>query len=121
MIPPVRRKGSEMQVPGARCEVSDNLTPGTWNLLLDHRRDQLGEAVPGAVQAALHRAQVAARDLRDLLAALPFELAQHEHDPVMLRQVAGALLPGVLDEAVAVQGDGAGARVIELRRPVAAR
>src|SRR5437762_12067676 len=115
MIPPVRRKGSEMQVPGARCEVSDNLTPGTWNLLLDQRRDQLGEAVPGAVQAALHRAQVAARDLRDLLVALPFELAQHEHDPVMLREVADALLHGVLEEALAVQVVAAGARVLELQ------
>src|SRR2546430_4140556 len=43
------------------------LRRGMWAVgLFHHRPDQLGEAVPGAVQAALHRAQVAARDLRDL-------------------------------------------------------
>src|SRR5690606_41020230 len=53
--------------------------------LIQQRRDQLREVVAGTVQPALHRAQVHAGDLRDLLVRLPLHLAQHEDHPVMLR------------------------------------
>ena len=58
--------------------------------LFQHRADQLGEAVPGPIQAALHGSQVALRDLGDFLIALSLELTEDEHLPVMLGELVHA-------------------------------
>src|SRR2546426_11367118 len=90
---------------------------GVWELL-QQRRDQLSEAVPGPVEPALHGAEVAGGDLGDLLITLALELAQYEHHPVMLGQLAHALIHRVLQEPLAVEIVGPRGRVLELQRPV---
>src|SRR3989449_10917028 len=62
--------------------------------LLQQRSDELGEAVAGSIETALHRTQIAAGDVRDLGVALPLELAQHEYGAVMGGQVTHALVHG---------------------------
>src|SRR5205809_3427358 len=86
--------------------------------LLQQRADELGEAVAGSIEAALHRTQIAAGDVRDLGVALPLELAQHEHGAVMGRQLAHALVHRLFQIALAVQVVGARRGVLELERPV---
>src|SRR5688572_12140970 len=49
-------------------------------------RDDLRERVARPVQPRLHRAEIARRDLGDLLVRLALELAQDEHLLVMLRE-----------------------------------
>src|SRR5438128_107158 len=90
---------------------------GVWELL-QQRRDQLSEAVPGPVEPALHGAEVARGDLGDLLIALALELAQHEHHSVMLGQPHDAPIHRVLQEPLAVQIVGPRGRILELQRPV---
>src|SRR2546427_7621582 len=90
---------------------------GVWELL-QQRRDQLSEAVPGPVEPALHGAEVAGGDLGDLRITLALELAQHEPHPVMLGQLAHALIHRVLQEPLAVEIVGPRGRVLELERPV---
>src|SRR5690606_614331 len=60
------------------------LGSGRSSVLVEQRLDQLREARARPVQPALHRAQIHARDLRDLLVALALQLAQAEHQLVML-------------------------------------
>src|SRR5439155_11137665 len=57
--------------------------PGLVGSLLQQRPDELGEAVPGPIEAALYGAEVAARDIGDLGVALAFQLAEHEDGPVV--------------------------------------
>src|SRR5881409_760524 len=82
--------------------------------LLQQRADELGEAVPGSIEAALHRAQVAPRDVGNLGVALAFQLAQHEDGAVVCRQLRYALVHGLFEEALAVQVVGPGRGVFEL-------
>ena len=73
--------------------------PGVGRVVLclnEDGADQLGEAVARPIQATLHSPQIAPRDLGDLLIALPFELPEHEHLPVVLREPLDALVDGVL-------------------------
>src|SRR5882762_2164532 len=82
--------------------------------LLQQRTDELGEAVPGSIEPALHRAQVAPRDVGDLGVALAFQLAQHEDGAVVCGQLLHALVHGLLEEALAVQVVRPGRGVFEL-------
>src|SRR5881398_3097802 len=86
--------------------------------LLQQRTDELREAVPGSIEAAFHRAQVAPRDVGDLSVALAFQLAEHEDRPVVGGQLVHALVDGFLEEALAVQVVGPGRGVFELERAV---
>jgi hypothetical protein len=54
-------------------------------LLLQSRLDDLRERTACAIQTRLHGAEVAVRDLGDLLVGAAFELPEDEHFPVMLR------------------------------------
>ena len=65
------------------------MRPG-W--LFDHRSDQPGEVVPGAVQAALDRSEGAPGDLGDLLVALAVQFAEHEDDAVVFGQLPDRLV-----------------------------
>src|SRR5438477_10002746 len=87
-------------------------------VLLQERTDQLGEAVPGPIEAAFHGAQIAPRDVGDLSVALAFQLAEHEDGPVVGGQLVHALVDGFLEEAFAVQVVGPGRSVFELERAV---
>src|SRR6267143_184484 len=113
-IPPMRRRVPTYPPTHPPCGVWGRAYVG----LLQQRPDELREAVAGPVQPALHGAEVTPGDLGDLLIALPLELAQHEHDTVMLGQLAHALIHGVLEEPLAVQIVGPRGRVLELQRPV---
>src|ERR1051325_1548564 len=73
----------------------------------ENRADQLGEAVPGAVQAAFHSTKVAAGDFRDFLVALTLQLTQDEHLTMMLGQPLHALVDRVFQEPLAVEIVGA--------------
>jgi hypothetical protein len=73
---------------------------GAW--LDQDGTDKLREAVPGPVQAAFDRAQVATGDLRNLLVALPLELPQDEDLPMVLGQPLGPIY-GVLLGSAAIQ------------------
>src|SRR5215831_18129729 len=90
--------------------------PGSARGLLDQRFDQLGEAVPGPIQAALHGPQITAGYFRDFLVTLALELAQHEHYAMMLGQLADTLLDGVLEEPLAIEIIGPRRRVFKLQR-----
>jgi len=48
--------------------------------------NNLGKGVARPVQARLHGAKVAMRDLADLLVRTPFQLTKDEHFTVVLRQ-----------------------------------
>src|SRR5690606_22714808 len=61
-------------------------------LLVEHRSDDRREVVARPAQAALHGAEVHARDLGDLLVGLPLQLPQHEHLAVVRRQLVHGLL-----------------------------
>src|SRR5688572_10709115 len=63
--------------------------------LVEERLDSLRERVARAMQPALHRSQVHAGDLGDLLVALALELTEAEHQPMVL----GQLLDRALHEA----------------------
>src|SRR2546426_8750652 len=54
---------------------------GLVGCLLQQGPDELGEAVPGPIEAALHGAQIAARNIGDFGVALAFQLAEHEGGP----------------------------------------
>src|SRR5712692_9061051 len=82
--------------------------------LLQQWADELGEAVPGSIEAALDRAQVAPRDVGNLGVALAFQLAQHEDGAVVCGQLLHALVHGLLEEALAVQVVRPGRGVFEL-------
>src|SRR2546428_11696379 len=84
---------------------------GVWELL-QQRRDQLSEAVPGPVEPALHGAEVAGGDLGDLLITLSLELPQHEHPPGMLGELAHALIHRGLQEPPAGEIGGPRGRVL---------
>src|SRR3989441_8360258 len=86
--------------------------------LLQERTDELGEAVPGPIEAAFHGAQVAPRDIGDLSVAFAFQLAEHEDGPVVGGQLVHTLVDGFLEEALAVQVVGPGRGVLELERAV---
>src|SRR6266571_2414537 len=58
--------------------------------LLQQGPDELGEAVPGPIEAALHGAQVAARNVGDFGVALAFQLAEHEDGPMVGGQLVHA-------------------------------
>src|SRR5437879_4951669 len=70
--------------------------------LLEQRLDELGEAVAGPVEPALDGPQIAAGDVRDLRVALPLELAQHEHGPMVDGELPHALVHGLLEIPLAV-------------------
>src|SRR5438093_2158630 len=53
---------------------------GLVGCLLQQGLDELGEAVPGPIEAALHGAQVAARNVGDLGVALAFQLAERSEE-----------------------------------------
>src|SRR5213596_2930911 len=91
---------------------------GLVGCLLQQGLDELGEAVPGPIEAALHGAQVAARNVGDLGVALAFQLAEHEHGPMVGGQLVHALVHGFLQEPLAVQVVGPGRGVLELEWPV---
>src|SRR3989442_7533638 len=86
--------------------------------LLEQRLDELGEAVAGPVEPALDRPQIAAGDVRDLRVALPLELAQHEHGPMVDGELPDALVHGLLEIPLAVEVIRPGGRVLELQRAV---
>src|SRR5215472_7622127 len=68
----------------ARAEFPARSVAFRRRALADRRLDDLREGGARPVQPRLHRPEVAAGDLGDLLVRFPFELAQHEHLPVML-------------------------------------
>src|SRR6266702_7224808 len=86
--------------------------------LLQQGPDELGEAVPGPIEAALHGAQVAARNVGDFGVALAFQLAEHEDGSMVGGQLVHALVHGFLQEPLAVQVVGPGRGVFELEWPV---
>ena len=86
-----RRSPNTTTPPGLPDGVSTRPLP-TPHTLVDHRRDDVGEVVARPVQAALHRTQVAAGDVGDLLVRLALHLTENEDDPVVLRQLRDGLL-----------------------------
>src|SRR5688572_4495977 len=86
--------------------------------LVQERLDPLRERVASTMQAALHRPEVHAGDLGDLLVALALELAETEDEPVML----GELLDRVLDQPpqvpLAVEVIRPHGVILELDRPM---
>src|SRR5438105_4733134 len=86
--------------------------------LFEQGLDQLCEAVACPVETALHRPQVATRDVGDLGVALPLQLAQHEDGAVMGGKLPDALIARFLEVALAVQVVRPCGRVLELQWPV---
>src|SRR3982751_2696619 len=80
--------------------------------------DDLGEGITRAVQARLHRAEVAVRDLGDLLVRLPLELAKDEHFPMVRRQLRHRLRHEFAQVPFPVEVVRTGRRILELQRPV---
>src|SRR5690606_39763265 len=72
------------------------LGSGRSSVLVEQRLDQLCKARARPVQPALHRAQIHARDLRDLPVALALQLAQAGHQLVMLRTLRTRLIHALL-------------------------
>src|SRR6185437_15982689 len=85
---------------------------------IDARLDDRGECVPGPIQSRFHRSEVAFCDLGDLLVRLALELAEHEHLPVMLRQLGNGVFHQLAQMALAVHVVRARRRVLELQRPI---
>src|SRR5882762_5087813 len=77
-----------------------------------------GEAVSCPIQATFHRPQIAPGDFSDLLVALPLELPEYEHLPVVFRQPLDALVHRILQESFAVQVVRTCSRILELQRPM---
>src|SRR5678815_1004684 len=65
--------------------------------------DDLGERVPRAIEPRLHRAEVAVRDLGDLLVGLPFELPQDEHFAMVRWQLRDRLRHQLAQVTLAVE------------------
>src|SRR2546429_9906461 len=86
--------------------------------LFEQGLDQLCEAVACPVETALHRPQVATRDVGDLGVALPLQLAQHEDGPGGGRELPDALVDRFLWVALAGQGRRPCGRGPELQWPV---
>ena len=80
--------------------------------------DKLGETVARPIQATLDRPQVASGDLGYFLVALSFELPEHEHLSVVLRQALNALIHSILQKTLAIQIVWASRRILELERPM---
>src|SRR5690606_32015228 len=70
-----RRSGTKVPPP-PRCSRRDR--PAAPRLP-QARLDDVREVVASPVQSALHRAEIATGDLRDLLVSLPLHLPQHEN------------------------------------------
>src|SRR4029078_8167040 len=66
-------------------------SPILWLRSAHPGRDDLGERVPRAIEPRLHRAEIAVRDLGDLFVRLPLQLPQHEHLPMVRRQLRARL------------------------------
>jgi hypothetical protein len=69
-----------------KCNL-EGRTPHPSSSLPQRRLNNLGKRVPCAIQPRLHRAKIAVRNLRDLFVRPTLNLAQHEHFPVMHRQL----------------------------------
>src|SRR2546429_8285357 len=82
---------------------------GLVGCLLQQGPDELGEAVPGPIEAALHGAQVAARNVGDFGVALAFQPRGNEDGPMGGGQLVPALVTGFLQEPLAVKVVGPGA------------
>src|SRR5690606_9976604 len=109
--------------PGTRKKAGPHTGPAPVSPLprppsVQQRLDPLGEARARPVQPALHRPQVHARDLRDLLVALALQLPQLEHQTVVLRQLLDRLLDDLLEVPLPVQTVGSQRGVLELERPM---
>jgi hypothetical protein len=80
--------------------------------------DDFRERVSCPVKPRFDRAQVALRNLRDLLVRLALELAQHEHIPVVLGKLGDALLDDLPQMTLTVHVIRAGRSVFELERTI---
>src|SRR2546425_3356356 len=98
-----RRTGTGFPAAAPRRGRGGGACDGLWGTLLQQRSDELGEAVPGPIEAALHRAEVAARDIGDLGVALAFQLAEHGDGPGVGGQLVHALVRGLVGAGLAVQ------------------
>src|SRR5687768_3408795 len=78
----------------------------------------LGKTRSRAMKTTLHRAEVHARNIRDLLVALALELAQLEYQLVMLRQLFHDLFDDLLQVSLPIQIVRSIPYVLELQRPV---
>ena len=67
------------------------------------------------MESALHRAEIHAGDLGDLLVALPLEFTQPEDESVMLRKLLDGVLDNPLEESLAVEVVRPHADVFELK------
>src|SRR3954468_5677640 len=77
-----------------------------------------GERRASPVQARLHRAKVAVRDLRDLLVRLALKFAKHEYLTMVLRQSRDRFVDELAEVALPIHIVGPRGRVLELQRPV---
>src|SRR6266545_4390757 len=108
--------GANVPPPATGCSAAGAFAAGLC--LNEGGADELCEAVSCPIQAAFHRPQVAPGDFSDLLVALPLELAENEHLPVVFRQPLDALVDRILQEPFAVQIVRTRGRVLELQRPM---
>ena len=83
--------------------------------LVEEGLDALREGVPGPVQTALHRSQVHAGDLADLLVALPFELTEPKDQAMVLRELLHRVFDQPPEVALPIQVVGTHAQVLELQ------
>ena len=70
------------------------------------------------MEPALHGAEIHPGDLRDLFVALSLELAQPEHEPVVLRELLHEFLDQATQVSLPIQVVGSHGEVFELERTV---
>ena len=81
---------------------SHNNTAILSGLLFQPGGDDLGEAVSGAVEARLHRAEVGIGDLGDLFVRFPFKLPQHKYVPVVFWELFDSFFDLLADISLVV-------------------
>src|SRR5688572_28459251 len=88
------------------------------NRLFESRLNDRRERIPRSIQPALHRSEIAAGDLGDLLVRLALQLSQHEHLAVMLGKLSNRCLDQLPQVTLAIQVIRTRSRILELQRAV---